>query len=115
MIDVEQLIERLSDLGFDVEENEESVLLKAIERAEQTVINFCNCESVPEELTFAALDMAAGEYLLAAKCPMENEQVKSVSEGDISVSFETGGIGEKIDEIFLRGRNEMIAFRRLKW
>ncbi|MBQ8003220.1 MAG: hypothetical protein IJ297_07240 [Clostridia bacterium] len=113
MIGIEQLREHLSDLGFESEENEEEMLLRCIERAEQTIMNYCNCESVPIELIFTALDMAAGEYLLAARCP--EDDVKSVSEGDVSVSFSDEGTGERVDEIFARAREEMTSFRRLKW
>lgn len=116
MIDVEKLRERLCDMGFETEENEDAALKDAIERAEQTVMNYCNCESVPEELYFVALDMAAGEFLLAAECKgAENAEIKSISEGDVSVSFKDDSVGEQIDALFSRGREEMISFRRLKW
>lgn len=116
MTDIEKLCERLSDMGFEVEENEEEALGNALRRAEQTVVNYCNTESVPEELEFAVLDMAAGEYLLAAHCQDAKEgNVRSLSEGDMSVSFGDENIGSVIDGLFLRGREEMTAFRRIKW
>lgn len=117
MYDCEQLRERLSDLGYETEENEKAILLNAIERAENTIMNNCNCEHVPEELRFVALDMAAGEYLLAAKCQgSDNAAVKSVTEGDVSVSFsDRTPTEELVDELLCRGREEMLAFRRIKW
>ncbi len=116
MADSEMLRERLSDMGFEVEENEEDALNRALERAEQTIINYCNCESVPEELNFALLDMAAGEYLATVSCQGgEGGNVKSLSEGDVSITFGEGGIESKVDELFNRGREEMTSFRRLKW
>ena len=116
MRDTEMLRERLSDMGFEVEENEEDALLRALSQSEQTIMNYCNCESVPEELTFALLDMAAGEYLASAFCRGgESDNVKSISEGDLSVSFGEGGVERAVDELFKRGREEMLSFRRLRW
>lgn len=114
MTEIDALRERLCDMGFETEENEHDALKSALQRAEQTIMNYCNCESVPEELRFVALDMAAGEYLLAAE-RTKAPGVKSISEGDVSVSFGEDGVGAMIDELFCRGRDEMIAFRRLRW
>ena len=116
MTDIEKLCERLADMGFEVEENEEDALYDAVRRAEQTIINYCNCESVPEELSFALLDMAAGEYLLAAKMKGGEERaVKSISEGDMSVSFVDDNVESTVDGLFKRSREEMTSFRRIKW
>lgn len=116
MTDIERLTERLSDMGFEVEENKADLLKGAIQRAEQTIMNYCNCESVPEELEFVALDMAAGEYLLAAECKgKDSRDVKSLSEGDMSVTFDDEGVESIIDNLFKRGREEMISFRRVRW
>lgn len=112
----EELRERLCDMGYEVEENEEEGLQRALERAERSIINTLNTESVPEELKFTLLDMAAGEYLLAAKSKMGATGVKSVSEGDVSVTFnEKSEEDELIDRLLASGRDEMLSFRRLKW
>lgn len=113
MFGCDELRERLLDLGYETAENEEEMLERAIKRAEQTVMNTCNTETVPEELFFAALDMAAGEYLLAAERGGEERGVKSVTEGDVSVEF--GDEGSLIDELLSAGREEMLSFRRIKW
>ncbi len=116
MIEINALRERLCDMGFETEENEEAILLGSIKRAEQTILNFCNCESVPEELYFAALDMAAGEYLLAAKSREGDfDGVEKISEGDLSLSFSEEPTESLIDRLFSEGREEMLSFRRLKW
>ena len=115
MYDCELLRERLCDMGFETEENEEESLLYAMKKAEQTIMNNLNCEGVPEELYFVFLDMAAGEYL-AGKTEGRDIDVKSVSEGDLSVTY--GDKSEKdklIDMLFTKGREEMLAFRREKW
>lgn len=116
MYNCEELRDRLFDLGFETEENEEDLLNAALMRAEQIIMNTCNCERVPYELRFVALDMAAGEYLLAAYGQGDNDNVKSVSEGDISVTFgDKSGIEEIIDNLLNGGREEMLSYRRIKW
>lgn len=115
MTDCEKLRERLGDMGYEVEENEYSSLSEALGRAEQSIVNMINCEKVPEELHFTLLDMAAGEYLLAAQGKNGEDRVKSVSEGDVSVSFDTDGEEELIDRLLNSGRDELLSFRRLKW
>ena len=117
MYDCEELKDRLFDLGFETEENEEGILNDALKRAEQSIMNTCNTESVPHELRFVALDIAAGEYLLAAKaCREDLRGVKSISEGDVSVSFdEEAGIDGVIDSLLNKGRDEILAYRRIRW
>lgn len=118
MYNSETLRMRLYDLGFEVEENEEELLLAALKRAEQTIMNKCNCESIPEELNFVAIDMAAGEYLLAVQWQNEDSKndVKSLSEGDISVSFkDESELKSLVDELLARSREELLSYRRIKW
>ncbi len=113
---MEELRARLCDMGFEIEENEDEALEKACKRAEQTIMNTCNCESVPYELRFTFLDMAAGEYLLAAYGKEEKDGVKSVTEGDVSVDFKDEGYIESlVDSLLNRGREEMLGYRRIKW
>ncbi len=115
-MDLDALRQRLSDMGFEVEENEEEELERAWERAETGIRNTVNCEKVPEELRFTLLDIAAGEYLLAAKSKTGGDGVKSVSEGDVSVTFEEMNDTDRlIDRLLESGREEMLSFRRLVW
>ncbi len=115
MFECEALRERLEDFGIETEENEETELKRALERAEMNIINAINCESVPDELRFTLLDIAAGEYLLAVKSREGANGVKSVSEGDVSVTFTEGDTEALIDNLLTSGREEIISFRRLKW
>ena len=117
MYDSEELRDRLFDLGFETEESEEELLKDSLKRAEQSIMNSCNTECVPSELRFVALDIAAGEYLLAAKAKREESRgIKSISEGDVSVSFEEeGAIDGVIDSLLSRGREEILSYRRIKW
>lgn len=116
MYDCEELRDRLFDLGFETEENEEEALLAALKRAEACIMNTCNCEKVPYELRFVALDMAAGEYLAAKESGEEGCEAKSISEGDISVTFgDRSSVEELIDSLLTRGREEMLSHRRIKW
>ena len=117
MYDSEELKDRLFDLGFETEESEEELLIDALKRAEQSIMNSCNTECVPCELRFVALDIAAGEYLLAAKAHREETRgIKSISEGDVSVTFEDEEkIDGVIDSLLNKGREEVLSYRRIKW
>ncbi len=117
MYNSEKLRERLYNLGYEVEENCEDILENSLKRAEASIMNTCNCEKIPEELRFVFLDIAAGEYLLSVMLKEdENDSVKSVTEGDLSVSFKDKSEIEKtVDELLNRGREEMLSFRRVKW
>ncbi|MGM9552558.1 MAG: hypothetical protein ACI3XA_09925 [Clostridia bacterium] len=118
MYNCEDLKERLWDLGFEVPENHEDKLIVSMQRAESTIMNTCNCETVPQELRFVFLDLAAGEYLLAVRsCENDGEDdIASITEGDMSVSFRDRTETESlIDELLNGGREEMLSFRRVKW
>ncbi len=112
----DELEERLSDLGIETAENEREALEKAIKRAEQTVMNNLNTDSVPDELWYAALDIAAGEYLSDKLSAEQDRDIESVSEGDFSVSFgDRSSLELLADKLLFSGRNEMAAYRRIKW
>ena len=116
MYNCEELRDRLFDLGFETEESEEDLLNASLKRAEQVIMNTCNCEAVPYELRFVALDLAAGEYLLAAKGQSDEGDVKSISEGDMSVTFsDKTHVESIIDNLLNQGRDEMLSYRRIKW
>lgn len=108
--------ERLSDLGFETAENEKDVLERALKKAEQTIVNALNSERVPDELRFAALDIAAGEYLSAKERDEDGAGISAVTEGDLTVQFnEATPIESLIDRLLNSGRDEIAAFRRVKW
>lgn len=116
MYGIEELRERLFDLGCETDENEGEALTRALRRAEQFVMNECCVERVPSELRFAALDIAAGEYL-ASRLQSEGERgIKSVTEGDFSVTFKDMTEDEAvIDSLIASGKEALAAFRRIKW
>ena len=63
-----------------------------------------------------ALDMAVGKYHLAAACQgKDSRDEKSQSEGAMSVTFDDEAVESIIDNLFKRGREEMISFRRVRW
>ncbi|MBR5467931.1 MAG: hypothetical protein IKU80_01740 [Firmicutes bacterium] len=80
--------------------------------AERLIKNYCGIEEIPEELEETLLDMACE---IAKKCAYGEDgqggSVKSIKEGDVSVSFggDDGFLGLKDFE------KQLMAFRRLKW
>ena len=59
----EDVVERLTALGYNLEEGDTLSLQFAINDVEQYIKNFCNIKEIPEELYYVAVDMAAGEFL----------------------------------------------------
>lgn len=124
--------ERLMSLGYDFKSPSDKPLLAfAVQKAENTVKNECNLSEIPEGLFNIAVDMAAGEFLLAKKtfAPADIEgldldfAVKSLQVGDTSTSFAVGEGSQTaeqrldclINRLLNSGREQFSCYRRLKW
>lgn len=82
------LLEKLKSL-LGVDGSEKDILLQfALDRAEDTICNYCRISDVPEGLETVWLSMAMDFYRTEG---YGNEavpsEVKSITEGDVSVSF----------------------------
>lgn len=129
-INSENVVERLITLGYDINEGDVITLNFIIESVEQYIKNFCNIKEIPEELYSVAVDMAAGKLLKAkqatgvkvcANIDFDKENIKSISEGDVSITYNSDNSNSKvnkynklIDSLCNRDR-ELLAFRRLRW
>ncbi len=97
-------------------ENDDFNLEYSLDSAISIIKNYCGIESIPEGLENTVIDMAvdifksgqySGEY--------EGGRLKSITEGDISMSF-----GDMLYEQYgLSGvknyEKRMMPFRRIKW
>lgn len=90
------VISRLGDLGVDALESDTAVIY-AIERAREQICNDINWNDVPEGLRYTFVNMACGFYLhdqkamgLLDESVVSGGSVASISEGDVSISFDTG-------------------------
>ena len=97
----ERISEELQKLGREEEEN---LLAFAAERSVSMMQAYCNREDLPEELW--SVGTALAERLLDAA------DVKSIKEGDVSVTFAESR-GET--EVLAHFRTELDRFRRADW
>jgi hypothetical protein len=125
MTTVELIQARLQGLGLDVPT--ESELTFSISRAENYIKSFCNISTIPQALNFALAEIACG-YFLQDGMLLNNisgidisvGQEKSISEGDVSVSYgdvtsAEDKIKNLIDSMFKNSKTELIKYRKLVW
>lgn len=126
----EDVVERLTALGYNLEEGDTLSLQFAINDVEQYIKNFCNIKEIPEELYYVAVDMAAGEFLkeklatgtkTCEGVDFENDNIKQITEGDVSITYNsdnsnsaTARYNALLDSLCNRD-NELLAFRKLRW
>ncbi len=104
-----------------------TALAFAVGRVEEKIRNFCNITEVPEGLFHTAVNMVCGEYLqqmyLLGKLDPEvfpaEAAVKSISEGDVSISFMDNASAEDKLAVFIEklksSESDLLAYRRLAW
>lgn len=122
MIPLELLAAKLPDPAIT-----EARRLAALAEIQQQIQNYCRIDEIPAALYFTQANMAADllRYELEAARPAEETQdnVTAVSEGDTSVSFGTASDRElllgdhrrMLDELIFQYRQQLQAFRRLRW
>lgn len=131
MFDVKSVIERLTEIGYEVKESDSFFLTFCVEKVRSTIKNETNWQDVPEGLEHIAIDMAAGEFLLGKKTFAPDDitgldltgVVKDIKEGDTTVSFGTGEgtmtpeqrLTTYINYLLNYGKAEFSSYRRLKW
>lgn len=131
MFDVKSVIERLTEIGYEVKESDTFSLTFCVEKVTNTIKNETNLSEVPDGLSNIAVDMAAGEFLLGKKTFAPDDitgldltgVVKDIKEGDTTVSFGTGEgtmtpeqrLTTYINYLLNYGKAEFSSYRRLKW
>ena len=68
-MDIELIIKRLKDLGYEYNETTDDWVIKSflIPKITNHIKNETNQSSIPEELLYVAIDMVCGEFLFAKK------------------------------------------------
>lgn len=104
-----------------------TALAFAVGRVEEKIRNFCNITEVPEGLFHTAVNMVCGEYLqqmhllrqLDPEVFPAEAAVKSISEGDVSISFMDNASAEDKLAVFIEklksSESDLLAYRRLAW
>lgn len=131
MFNVDALVERLGSFGYEVKESDGFSLTFCVEKVRTTIKNEINWPDVPEELEYIAVDMAAGEFLLAKKTFAPDDlanmdlqaAVKQIQTGDTNTVFATGEGSQTAEQrldtlityLISYGKAEFASFRRMRW
>lgn len=123
---IELVISRLEDLTYVISESDVFSLTFTMQTVENTIRNSCNTASIPDGLTFIAVDMVCGQFLSQKKQTNSlgdsfdvDTAIKSVKLGDANVTFDEEGSDSKLDRFFNylmnHGKGELICYRRIRW
>lgn len=122
-------VKRLSNLGCPVTNEEEAWgFAYEIRQAELDILNYCHIDIIPSTLYLMLCDRACGKYLYVRKQSGKLEiadldltgALTSLKEGDVSISFASGGSDAERLEALLKlmmdaGRGELACYRKIKW
>lgn len=129
-VSYEDVTRRLATLGYQATEADGPGIDYSISKCEAALLAEINHKELPDGLFFTLVDMAAGaflrEKLASGSLELEgmdfSSSVKSVTEGDVSVSFAGGGSGSpearflsRLAELEHPPEGILAAYRRLRW
>lgn len=123
-MDIKQnVILRLSGFGYTVTDADQGLLTYVIAKIEQDIKNFCNIAEVPDELGYAWTEAVCADFLRSklSTGTLENVSgiVKSISEGDTTVSFSETSTPESqlltcLNSMSLK-MSDLVRFRKMVW
>lgn len=124
----EMVLNRLVSFGYFLKEDDSWELSFVMVKVDNQIKNSCNTTSIPEGLSHVAADMICGEFLMNRKNSGRLElsdldlsgAIASISEGDVSVSFDADSTDEDkfnqlVDYLMNRGKGDFVCFRKLRW
>ena len=126
----ETVAARLAMLGYTVTEDDRGSLEYLIPKCELDILANINHRELPDGLFYTLVDMVAGQFLFNKKASGGltgfdfEAPVKSISEGDISVTFSGASDGASsaesrfaalLDSLMRPRESVLAAYRRLKW
>lgn len=129
----EAVVSRLAMLGYTVTDNDETGLNFLIDKCEKDILADINQRVLPDGLFYVHVDMVAGHFLFDKKAAggldgLEgfdfNAPAKSITEGDISVTFAGASDGASnaesrfdamLAQLMHPAESTLAAFRRLRW
>lgn len=107
-------------IGVSVSDTSKDAPLQFIlNNVEETVLNYCNVEEIPNGLKNTAYRMAMDVYR-SENIGQANDEIKdevsSISEGDTSVSFKSSSENKlKADNILKNYQAQLAKYRKLVW
>ena len=124
----EMVLKRLVSFGYFLKEDDSWELSFVMLNVENHIKNSCNTASIPQGLFHVATDMICGEFLMNRKNSGRLElsdldlsgAITSISEGDVSISFDTNSTDEQkfnqlMNYLMNKGKGDFVCFRKLKW
>lgn len=126
----EAVVARLSMLGYTVTDADKAGLEYLIHKCEVDILTNINHRELPKGLFYTLVDMVAGQFLFNKKAAGGLEgfdfdaPAKSITEGDISVTFAGASDGTSsaesrfdalLDRLMHPPDSVLAAFRRLRW
>ena len=125
-MDIEQIKERLADLGYTCVDGDDFNIQFLMGKCEQYIKHYCNITEIPECLNYVLVDMVAGEFLQVKKATGQLTSiqiepiVKKIQDGDTTVEYNVSGDSEAIFNTFVDNlinghETELIRHRKLVW
>lgn len=129
----EAVVTRLAMLGYTVTDNDKPGLELLIHKCEQDILDNINYKVLPDSLFYTLVDMVAGRFLYDKKAAGDLDSVegfdfsapaKSITEGDVSVTFagaSDGAISAEarfdamLDRLMHPAESILAAYRRMRW
>lgn len=127
----EAVVARLAMLGYTVTDDGKTGLEYTIHKCEAELLANINHRKLPPPLFYTLVDMVAGQYLYDKKAAGGlgegfdfEAPAKSITEGDISVTFAGASDGasnaeSRFDAMLAKlmhpAESTLAAFRRLRW
>lgn len=127
----EAVVARLAMLGYTVTDNDKTGLEYLIRKCEAELLANINHRKLPPPLFYTLVDMVAGQFLFDKKAAGGlgegfdfDAPAKSITEGDISVTFAGASDGASnaesrfdamLDQLMHPAESTLAAFRRLRW
>lgn len=105
--------EVVAAMGYEFDASDEALLSHCVMLAIERVLSDICSDTLPESLCDAVASIAAGEFLLRALC-RGGASLKSISEGDVSLSYEDTRAAQA-QRMIDSQRAAIAAHRRLRW
>ena len=126
----EAVVLRLAMLGYKVIEDDTPGIEYLISKCEKDILADINQKELPDGLFYTLVDMVAGQFMFNKKAAGYLEgfdfeaPVKSITEGDVSVTFAGGSDGASsaearfdalLSKLMHPAQSTLAAFRRMRW
>lgn len=112
------LLQKLKKLLNITNDEKDFVLEFTIDKISDMILNYCNIKYIPIQLENVLLSMCADSYRIEQPGKEKSEgNVKSITEGDVSVSFgSTENIQDNISAKLIKDyKTQLNRFRKADW